>query len=67
VWLILTLVTAEVCAPSTAKSGEIDVLGISDGTNGQGPNGSPVADAYGNLYGTSFAGGTSNQGTVGNT
>lgn len=45
-------------------SGTITVLATFTGSNGSAPYASLIADAQGNFYGTTSAGGTSNKGTI---
>jgi uncharacterized repeat protein (TIGR03803 family) len=45
-------------------SGTITTLASFDGTNGKSPRDAPIRDSSGNLYGTTFGGGDSNNGTV---
>jgi uncharacterized repeat protein (TIGR03803 family) len=45
-------------------SGTITTLASFNGTDGSSPYGTPVMDSSGNLYGTTAAGGASNDGTV---
>jgi uncharacterized repeat protein (TIGR03803 family) len=47
-----------------AGSGTVTALASFDGTNGRLPVGSLIMDSSGNLYGTTYAGGTSDDGTV---
>ena len=47
-----------------AHTNTITTLALFNGTNGQDPVCSPIADANGNLYGTTVSGGTFNDGTV---
>jgi uncharacterized repeat protein (TIGR03803 family) len=46
------------------STGTIDVLASFDGSDGASPNGSLVADADGNLYGTTAEGGDQGEGTL---
>jgi uncharacterized repeat protein (TIGR03803 family) len=47
-----------------AGSGTITTLASFNGTNGATPHGPLIMDSSGNLYGTSYAGGSSSDGTV---
>jgi len=55
----------EVTPPATGKKGWTEtVLTSFNGTNGASPFGGLITDGKGNFYGTTSAGGTSNNGTV---
>ena len=62
---ILSGVAAMVCVGSTAKAQyTLSTLATFDGTNGEFPRAALIADASGNLYGTTDGGGANNDGTV---
>ncbi|HEX3664126.1 MAG TPA: choice-of-anchor tandem repeat GloVer-containing protein [Rhizomicrobium sp.] len=48
----------------TPNGKETVLHAFAGGTDGQGPEGALIADAQGNLYGTTAAGGSSKNGTV---
>ncbi len=47
-----------------ARGGDLAAIASFNGINGNGPYGHVALDANGNLYGTTYTGGTNNQGTV---
>src|SRR5579871_3537132 len=48
----------------TAQTGTLSVLYALTSTSGTNPDGALVTDKLGNLYGPTFLGGASNQGTI---
>ena len=65
--IVLAVALAMAGACSTARATTIDMLTTLvtfNNTNGSGPYGSLVADASGNLYGTTTSGGANGDGVV---
>lgn len=60
----LLAATCAAAAPAWAGSYTLTTLASFDGTDGKAPQAGLIADAAGNLYGTTSAGGTNSDGTV---
>jgi uncharacterized repeat protein (TIGR03803 family) len=57
--------TLALAAPGGAEAGRFKLLyTFHGGSNGAGPSAAPVLDSDGNIYGTTFAGGAKDNGTV---
>jgi uncharacterized repeat protein (TIGR03803 family) len=54
----------ELAGPGYSFSSLLSFTGTSGAFPGQSPQASPISDGNGNLFGTTFSGGTSNDGTV---